>query len=344
MLSFRVMKSRNFFYSIRQYPSVLVFLCALTCYSFAHVRVLSLAHDSLWLLESFYLSALEDGFSFSCFNPHFLFSKAVYIIALKGVFAFGFPATVMAALNTIFMLNVLFCSVSVVLFFQLLRRRLNIVLKSALLTTALFGFSFVVWAYLTTVEIYPFSFMMGIFALYHLFNREWLHKYPVWAGAIHAVAALCHIRYILLGIIPLWYLLVRYREFKQFTIYFITSCAIFTGAYVVFIFSFISEFNPLVPRLFEFFSPSGGVHYGISLKNVVLGVVNMGRSVFGGLFLFSHSLDPWLSKALPLHHLYDEYFLFRDIGGGAIGCINYKCCNRRAYFYMAACNFQKKRK
>ena len=136
------------------------------------------------------------------FFVKFRLINGIYVVALKALFVLGVPATPMAAYKCLLLLNTVFASVSVTLFYTRFAKVHAVHAKTAVIITALFATTFMTWGYFTTIEVYPLIFMIGMVAVYAMCDANNYKSMPSRVGMIHGVAALFHIRYVLSGVVP----------------------------------------------------------------------------------------------------------------------------------------------
>ena len=237
---------------INVFPEVAIFFAFNIFYIFFNVKILSLAHDSIAFVNQFFILASTKGVTLDWFYPHFLLSKAVYIAYLKLLFLFGLEKISINAYSSVLILNGIFTSISMTVFFRILRIRFQLKNSLAFLWTLLLSTTFISWSYLTTIEVYALSFMVGIISFYFLLDIKLLKKHPIKLGLLHALASLFHIRYVLLGIIPIWFLGVKYKHKMIFLTYFLTAALIFLGSYCGIIFFSLPHDKDLIANIITF--------------------------------------------------------------------------------------------
>tara|TARA_B100001142_G_C13986020_1_gene520778 strand:- start:66 stop:422 length:357 start_codon:yes stop_codon:yes gene_type:complete len=102
---------------IKVFPEVAIFFVFNIFYIFFNVKILSLAHDSIAFVNCFFTLANTKGVTLDWFYPHFLLSKAVYIAYLKLLFLFGLEKISINAYSSVLILNGIFTSISMTVFF-----------------------------------------------------------------------------------------------------------------------------------------------------------------------------------------------------------------------------------
>jgi len=306
----------NLINHLRKNPVIVVFAGVWVFYAIFHVRLLSLGHDSAGFFQEIYEGALQKGFDFSWFHPHYALAKGIYILLLKALFLLGVSTSPNSALVALSYINITCTTGLVCVFFQLIHKKGRHSLKIAILNTGLFATSYVTWIYLTSVEVYPLSFLIGAIALIQCMDAKKLRDNPLKIGLLLGVSALFHIQNVFIGLIVLVHWIQRSITFKSFYRFFCTSTVLFLAIYFVVIKLNQPYFSFSIIEILDLFKAKSGASYSFSIKSILFSLFSVVRTFFGGIFLFSDVLKDTLLELIPLHHLYDEFFLMRNLWRG----------------------------
>ena len=301
---------------LRKNPAVVVSAVVWVFYAIFHVRLLSLGHDSSGFFQAIYEGALQEGFDFSWFHPHYALVKGVYILLLKALFFLGISMSPNSALVALSYINITCTTGLVYIFFQLIHKKGGYSLKIAILNTCLFATSYITWVYLTSIDVYPLSFLIGAIALIKCMDAKKVRDSPLKIGLLLGVASLFHIQNVFIGIIVFVHWIQKSITFKSFYQFFSASTVLFLVVYFIFIKLKYPYFSFSLIDTLELFKAKSGASYSFSIKSILFSLFSVARTFFGGVFLFSDVLKDTLLELIPLHHLYDEFFLMRNLWRG----------------------------
>ena len=297
----------------KKYTIFIVGIFVWIFYAFFHVRVLSLGHDSVRFFESIYFGGIQEVSNINWFHPHYAIVKGVYILFLKLFFLLGVDDTVNNALLILSLINITCTSILVSLFYHLIRNVAKETWWISIITTVIFATTFLTWVYLTSLEIYPLSFLMGTIALIQCIDAKKVESNPLKIGVLLFLSSLFHIQNVIIGVIVLIYFLQKSISSKSFVRFFSVSSLLFSISYILIIELNMPDFGYTLNELSDLFETKAGASYSFSVKSIVFVVFSIARTFFGGLFLFSDVLKPTLLELTPLHHLYDEFYLMKNL-------------------------------
>lgn len=286
----------------------------LLLYIATQAQNISAAHDA-----AEYLLEIRNGLYF---HPHHLFfnaTAALWIGAMQSLF----PSLEAAA--CIGWLNAIFGAACFALVVQILQRRIGLTPTNAILGALPSAFSFGVWFYSTTVEVYIIPLFFLLLALYLLTAKELPMRRILLAAGVHGVAVLFHQVHVLFTI-PAIYLL--WRHFRQrpgspwgdsliprITAYLLLSGAVAAIPYFIIGVFVLDLHSPAAFTEWLFrYTRNGGFWYGLSLGTLVKAAIGFSKSIIGGEFLFAiEAIRAMLLRALPDKWLQDQEFLVRQL-------------------------------
>ena len=137
--------------------------------------------------EKYYIANLDPVNDI--FHPHHLLHVPLAILWLKFLRFFSPNAD---ALTLVTYLSTFFGSLTLCVFYSIMRWRLNLSKAVSAVATMLPGFSFAFWFYSSAVEIYMIPMFFLLLILYVLTNENISARTFLWVGFLHAVAMLIH--------------------------------------------------------------------------------------------------------------------------------------------------------
>jgi hypothetical protein len=237
------------------------------------------------------------------------------------------------------------------LIYLLLRSRIRMGKRNALIGIALSASSFSVWFYSVSVEVYAIPVFLSIICLLLLIEPKLSKRRVVILGFIHGLSVLFHIMNAMLVVPILWVLISEYRKkwvaWQHLVLYLGVAGVVTLGVYVA-IGAGVRGFthpgdllNWILPHLTE--KEQYQVSF-LSLKSWVQIFVGFARSLIGAHFLFGITfVKHFASKLSPGSFLIDEVYLVRHLSGwvgylllGLSGLFGMACLSLLArFFYLA---------
>ncbi len=286
----------------------------LLLYAASHSANLSSAHDA-----ANYLRMIRDG---DWFHPHHLFfngAAALWIGAWQALLP-SLPAITLVA-----WLNAVFGAGCVMLAHLLLRERIGLSPRAALIAALLPAFSFGLWFYSATVEVYVIPLFFLLAALYLLTAEEPPMKVVLLAALMHALAMLFHQVHVLFTLPALLLIYLRHRRRggppwqdgpRRPAIAYLLTAGF--GAVIPYLAVGALVLGHSTPRgyfawLFRYAGNSDFWH-APGLGSLVKAVIGFGKSIIGGEFLFAITdVRALMARLLPHNWLADEQFLVRHM-------------------------------
>ncbi|MDT8324237.1 MAG: glycosyltransferase family 39 protein [Bacteroidota bacterium] len=294
--------------------TLLLGVALLLLYAASHSANLSSAHDA-----ANYLRMIRDG---DWFHPHHLLfngAAALWIAAWQSLFP-SLPAITLVA-----WLNAVFGAGCVMLVHMLLRARMGLSPRAALLAALLPAFSFGLWFYSTTVEVYVIPLFFLLVALYLLTAEEPPIKHVLLAAFAHALAMLFHQVHVLFTVPALLLIYLRHRRRggppwqegprRPAFAYLLTAGF---GALIPYLLVGTLVLGHTTPRayfawLFRYAGNSDFWH-APGFSSLIKAVIGFGKSIIGGEFLFAlPDVRALLQRLLPHNWLADEQYLVRHM-------------------------------
>ena len=292
---------------------VFVLFAALLLYGVTLSPNLSAAHDSITYINTIEVGSQDQGW----FHPHHLLYSPV-AAAWLGLWRYlGVEGSSVDVVTT---LNALFGALSVSIFYLLLRRRLSLSSAAALVGTALMTFSYGVWFYSTTVEVYVIPLFFLLWAFYLLTAGRISGIRAGLVGAISGLAVLFHQVHILFAIVVLAALVLRRKHLstslpKALSYCFLSMAAMVLIPYGLVMFGVLGldsagaawQWLTTYARDPQFWNAPG-------LSSLPKAAVGFGRSLVGAHFIFGISqLQGAAGSAFGANWLADEAFLVRNL-------------------------------
>jgi hypothetical protein len=286
----------------------------LLLYAASHSANLSSAHDA-----ANYLRMIRDG---DWFHPHHLFfngAAALWIAAWQSLLP-SLPAITLVA-----WLNAVFGAGCVMLAHMLLRTRIGLSPRAAMIAALLPAFSFGLWFYSATVEVYVIPLFFLLWALYLLTAEEPPMKLVLLAALAHALAMLFHQVHVLFTLPALLLIYLRHRRRggppwqegpRRPAIAYLLTAGF--GALIPYLAVGTLVLGHSTPRayfawLFRYAGNSDFWH-APGLTSLVKAVIGFGKSIIGGEFLFAIAdVRAAMQRLLPHNWLADEQYLVRHM-------------------------------
>ncbi|MCB2203223.1 glycosyltransferase family 39 protein [bacterium] len=294
--------------------TLLLGLALLLLYILTQSSNLSSAHDA-----ADYLLMMRNG---EYFHPHHLLyngAAALWTMLWQTVL----PS--LQAVTLVAWLNALFGAGCVAMLHLLLRERLSVPPVPALFGALLPGFSFGLWFYSVTVEVYVIPLFFLLLALYILSAERVNMRLVVAAGCAHALAMLfhqVHALFIVPAVVMIWLRFRRQpgppwqqRPGRPLAAYTLTAGL---GAALPYLGIGIFALGHRTPQSYFhwFFRYAGnsGFYEIPGPASLVKALIGFGKSIIGGEFLFAiPRMRELMQRLLPTKWLDDEYFLVRAL-------------------------------
>ncbi|MBU1022936.1 DUF2723 domain-containing protein, partial [bacterium] len=180
----------------------LVFLAAFIVYSLSISYNYFQAHNGIYYInnidpvplnltgaeyEKFYIANLDPVNDI--FHPHHLLHVPLAMLWLKILRVFSPNAD---SLTLVTYLSTFFGSLTLCVFYSIMRMRLNLSKAASAVATMLPAFSFAFWFYSSVVEIYMIPMFFLLLILFILTSEKVSSETFLWVGFLHAVAMLVH--------------------------------------------------------------------------------------------------------------------------------------------------------
>ena len=311
------MSSGPFRATSRRWPFIgelaVPFILFLTLYVVTLSETLAISHDSISYVNV--IDAATD-----LYHPHHLL-----YFGLAAAWAAGgrFLGVSQDTIQLVSVLNALFGTLTLCVFYSILRRRLGFDRLRALLGTTLPAFSFGFWFYSVTVEVYIIP-LFFLFLCIYLISANGINVRRLAAvGFTHGVAVLFHQVHILFTPVILLVVFLRYRReplrFLRSTIsYGVTLASTAVIPYLIVMFG-LYRFSSLTQAWswLTLYAQRDEFWYPVAWSTLFKVGVGFGRALIGFHFGFAIlEVRKLIQRAFPNQLLMDENFLVRNLDEG----------------------------
>jgi hypothetical protein len=284
---------------------VIVFLTIFALYTLTIPHNFSAAPDSIQLIYD-----IDRG---DLFSPHHLLYNWLASYWVKGWRLLGVLSD---SAQLVQMLNIIFGAMALSIFYLILNRRIGFNKFQALTGTALPAFSFGVWFYSSTIEVYIIPLFFLLLCFYLLTSSQYNITNIILIGITHGLALLFHQLNILFFPVVVFALARKNNNaiiapIKRFFIYFsvIVPIVIIPYLLVMIIHYKIQSLSGMWYWL-TYYGHLPGYWQTPGISVIFKAVVGFGHSLMGGHFILAiHPLANVLSKILGGKRLMDETFL-----------------------------------
>jgi hypothetical protein len=293
---------------------VLPFALAFALYFASITGNLAAAHDSIA-----YINAIDARTGL--FHPHHLLynaSAAAWVAVWRALGVSSDSAFLVSTLNAVF------GSLTVSVFYLLLRGRLRFSISLALLGTVLPAASFGLWFYSATVEVYVIPLFFLTLSLYLLTSDRLSAKTFFVVGLINGTAIVFHQVHGLFAVTVLAAVLLGGRRgtvpvLRALSYYALAVATTAAVTYAVVMLGFLRlSFPGEAWDWFTSYAQDSQYWNPLALSTLAKAGIGVGRSVVGSHFLFAiPAVRSFVERALDDHWLADESFLVRNLDPAA---------------------------
>lgn len=290
----------------------------LICCFFGSVYALTLsqnlsdAHDSIY-----YVNSIEQGKLPDLFHPHHLLYNWV---SARWMDAGHTLLPHRENIVLVELLNCLFGALTLGCFFLILRNRLEFSFPLAALGTALPAFSFGVWFYSTTVEVYIIPLFFLSAAFYFLTSQKLGRCQLAIIGITHGLAVLSHQIHVLFLLVVLYVIfressLLDRSRIKAAWTYLLNLTVVTATPYLV-IMIWVHKLHSIEAMLdwLTTYAQNAGYWHAPGFASFVKASFGFSQSFIGGHFLFANpALAQELTRTLSGNVLTDQMFLVRHL-------------------------------
>ena len=290
--------------------SVLPFLVFFVFYSVLLSQNLSITHDSIN-----YLLQVNSGKFI--YHLHHLIYQPFLVVIVSALSFLGLEIDIQIAIG---MVSALAGALSLQAVYLIMKNRLQ--LDTYVIWLGLFacGFSFGIWYYSETIEIYTLPLCCLAWTFYFLLNENPGYKTVLIAAILHSIAILFHQTAIFFAFVPVFALLslrvaTLSKRFVFLGTYVLTGTIIVSSAY--FLAAVGNDAVNSVSDFIEWFVGSANSEKyvrALSPSSILLAAVGFGRAIIGAHFIFGiPELRELLLNIFSGNSLQDEIFFVQNL-------------------------------
>lgn len=247
-------------------------------------------------------------------NPRHVIFAPINRALFAGARAIGIADRVVGVVSVT---NALVAAGAVILQIQILRRRLDVPLRSSLLGGILLAVTYGFWRFSAEIETYMWGVLTALALVYVITSNDGSTRSPVIAGVLAAVAFLAHglNGLLVFPVVPVF--LLASRRLRDLVIYGAVASVLLVAT--TFLFYLLA--SPSDSDYLEFYASEGSV--SLSMSRVAQATIGSGQALLSSQFLFAYDeFSERVERSFPSNSVSDQAYLGEKLGPVTTGMMS----------------------